>query len=91
MAGILQGPVDDDVPMYEPEAPTYKESEYSDWTEETTYVISGPLGETKFPGTRYATWQDAQQHVKEWSQVKERKVYQFWTIPGRWFARVARS
>lgn len=91
LAGVLNEPVlIEDEPHYEPEAPTYQEPEYRDWTSESTYVISGPVGNTNYKGERFPTWQQASAHVDRWVKAKRKTLYQFWTIPGRWFARVSR-
>lgn len=79
-----------DVPMYEPDAPTFRDVSYPDWDETTTRVISGPLGETKFPGRRFDNWLAAKRDVNARAEAWGKKVYAFWTVPGRWFGRIAR-
>lgn len=59
---------------------------YPAWTHETSRVISGPLNHGKFPGTRYPSWRIAKADVE-----KKFKVFVFWTLGNRWFARVKRE
>lgn len=78
---------------YEPEAPedTGDDDPYPDWTEATTRVVSGPIGQTKYPGRRAENWQAARKYAREFAETHEVRLYKFWTIPGRWFARVGRE
>lgn len=66
--------------------PKYTEDAYPDWSRESTFVLSGPLGKAIFSGTRYANWQEAKQ-----STANRFSVVQFWTCGQRWFARVRRT
>jgi hypothetical protein len=63
--------------------PEYQDETFPDWTPETTRVISGPLGTSKFPGTRHSSWETAQAYAHNKYQV-----VRFWTSPGRWYARI---
>jgi hypothetical protein len=67
--------------------PGYKEDPYPDYDITQTRVISGPLGSAKFPGTRYATWQEAKRTIES----KTSSVYRFWVLGLRWFARIPKT
>lgn len=55
------------------------------WTAANSFVVSGPLGDlAEFPGHRFSQPAEAQ----SWAVAKYGWVYEFNTIPGRWFARV---
>lgn len=76
---------------WEPEAPADPEDKYPDWTAETTRVISGPIGLVAgYPGTRVANWHEGAAHAKAWCAERKLRLYKYWTVPGRWFARVER-
>src|SRR5687767_5208973 len=66
-----------------PKSPGFTEDPYPTWKREDTWVVSGPLGTAKYKGTRYATWKEARAEIANRFQV-----VQFWTLGGRWFARV---
>lgn len=59
---------------------------YPEWTPSTSRVISGPLNHARYPGTRYPTWRNAKAAVE-----KKYKVFVFWTLGDRWFARIRRE
>jgi len=63
--------------------PAYREITYPDFSAENSYVISGPIGEAKFRGKQYSTWQEAKRET-----TNRFPVIQFWVIGYRWFARV---
>jgi hypothetical protein len=82
-----------DLVSYEPEAPTEADADvtYPDWTAETSMVLSGPIGKARFPGRRANNWEQAKSFAAEYSSTKRVPLYKFWTVPGRWFARVGRT
>jgi len=59
--------------------------DYRDYDERTTRVVSGPLGEHKFPGT---SWPDRESARRHWAG--RARVLQEYLIPGRWAFRIAR-
>jgi len=58
--------------------------DYQDYVAGETFVISGPLGTSKFPGRRFASRAAAKLHV----QRTYGRIYQWFNIPGRWAGRV---
>lgn len=63
--------------------PGYKEDEYPDYNINETRVISGPLGNATFPGTRYNSWREAEKSV-----ASKTSLVRFWVHGPRWFARI---
>lgn len=84
------GLADDDFPGNLAPGPEVLEEAYPDYDARNSRVISGPLHGAKFPGREFATWKDAEAFVRSDQATKGKKVYKFWTTPGRWYARVAR-
>lgn len=77
---------------WEPDAPTDdgNQDPYPDWNETNSLVISGPIGHTKYKGWHAETWQQARAHARTVAQERGVRMYKFWTVPGRWFARLGR-
>jgi hypothetical protein len=72
--------------MFDAPGPEVLEEEYPDFDNTNTRIISGPIGGAKFPGYRSPTWRAAKAHAAEVGDVVK-----FWTVPGRWFARIRRT
>lgn len=49
-----------------------------------TFVISGPLGDTKFPGRRFACLDDAREYWSARTAIRE----EITVVPGRWIFRI---
>jgi hypothetical protein len=60
---------------------------YPDWTEETTRVVSGPYGYSKFPGR----WFPDRRKARRYWQLRVGHIYQEAIVPGRWVFRIPRS
>lgn len=82
-----------DAALWDPDAPVYpvEADPYPDWDERNSRVISGPLGDAKHPGVPHTTWQCAKVHATAYARERGVKLYKFWTVPGRWFARVGKT
>ena len=79
---VTQPPTVDTDPSELPTVPI----SYPDWDASRTYIRSGPLGfESKFKGDRFPTVVAAKQALIE----RHGRLFEFYTLPGRWFARVA--
>ena len=70
-------PVSDDDPL---------SREYRDWDDTTSRVVSGPLGEHRFPGTRFPDRSAARVHWRGRATIIEE-----YPIPGRWIFRIKRQ
>lgn len=65
--------------------PVLKEEEYPVWNSDNTRMISGPIGDAKYQGTRFDTWQQAETYARG-----KYNVVVFWTQHFRWYARIKR-
>lgn len=71
--------------LLEAPGPEVLEDEYPDYDNSNSRIISGPIGGAKFPGYRATSWRGAKEHAGTVGDVVK-----FWTVPGRWFARIRR-
>lgn len=69
--------------------PEVLEETYPDYDDRNSRVISGPLHGAKFPGRGFPDWREARAVITTEMATKGRKLYKFWTTPGRWYARIA--
>lgn len=66
--------------------PPDREHRYPDWSRETTRVVSGPVGDARFPGTRFETVSEAREHWTARSRIRAD-----YTVTGRYIFRVDRE
>lgn len=72
------------------DAPVEQEDPYPDYSADNSRVISGPLSNAKFPGQRFRSWGGALSHARKLATEKGVRMYRFWTVTGRWFARIGK-
>lgn len=69
-------------PKYEEDRPPA--SDYQDWLPENTRVVSGPVGDFKFPGRRFGSYAEAKAYVlSRWG-----RIHQEHQVIGRYIFRV---
>ena len=78
---VLDDYDDYDDPLFEAVPPPVN---YPSWTAENSFVVSGPLGKSNFPGRRFETREQAE----AWMVSKYGFIYERIHIPGRWAGRV---
>jgi hypothetical protein len=57
---------------------------YPNYNKDNTFVISGPIGDAKFPGRQFKS----KAHARMWVETKYGRIIEEHTIPRRWSFRV---